>query len=69
MGRVREATPGGHWRTLTMLGAVRASGWVATMTVEAATDGDVFLTDLDQVLCPALQPGDVLVRGNLSATR
>ena len=65
--RVREATPGGHWRTLTVLGAIRASGWVATMTVEAATDGDVFLTYLDQVLCPALQPGDVVVMDNLSA--
>jgi hypothetical protein len=25
-----------------MLGAIRISGWVATMTVEATTDGDVF---------------------------
>ena len=32
---------GGHWRTLTVLGAIRESGWVATMTIEAATDGDI----------------------------
>lgn len=65
--RVREGTPGGHWRTLTILGAIRTSGWVATMTIEAATDGDVFLAYLEQVLCPQLRPGDVVVMDNLSA--
>ena len=65
--RVCEGTPGGHWRTLTMLGAIRASGWVATMTIEAATDGDIFLAFLDQVLCPQLRPGDVVVMDNLAA--
>jgi transposase len=65
--RVREGTPGGHWRTLTILGAVRASGWVATMTIEAATDGEIFLAYLEEVLCPQLAPGDVVVMDNLSA--
>jgi transposase len=65
--RVCEGTPGGHWRTLTVLGAIRASGWVATMTIEAATDGDIFLAYLDQVLCPQLRPGDVVVMDNLAA--
>jgi transposase len=65
--RVPEATPGGHWRTLTVLGAIRCEGWVATMTIEAATDGDVFLAYLDQVLCPQLRPGDVVVMDNLGA--
>lgn len=65
--RVREGTPGGHWRTLTVLGAIRSSGWVASMTIEAATDGDIFLAYLDQVLCPQLQPGDVVVMDNLGA--
>jgi transposase len=65
--RVCEGTPGGHWRTLTVLGAVRQSGWVATMTIESPTDGDVFLAYLEQVLCPQLQPGDVVVMDNLMA--
>lgn len=65
--RVREGTPGGHWRTLTVLGAIRNSGWVATMTIEAATDGDIFLAYLEQVLCPQLRPGDVVVMDNLAA--
>ncbi len=62
-----EGTPAGHWRTLTVLGAIRMSGWVATMTIEAATDGEIFLAYLEQVLCPQLQPGDIVVMDNLSA--
>jgi len=37
------------------------------MTVEAATDGDVFVAFLEQVLCPQLRPGDVVVLDNLGA--
>lgn len=65
--RVREGVPAGHWRTLTVVGAVRCSGWVAAMSIEAATDGDVFLAYLEQVLGPQLHPGDVVVMDNLSA--
>ena len=65
--RVREATPAGHWRTLTVLGAIRHSGWVATMMIEAATDGDIFQAYLQQVLCPQLEPQDIVVMDNLPA--
>jgi len=64
--RVPDATPG-RWRTLTLLGAISPTGWVATMTIESPTDGDVFLAYLEQVLCPQLQPGQVVVMDNLSA--
>ena len=65
--RVGEGTPAGHWRTLTVLGAIRMSGWVATMTIEAATDGEIFLAYVEQVLCPQLRPGDIVVMDNLAA--
>ncbi len=42
-------------------------GMIATMTIEEATDADIFLAYLEQVLCPALKPGDVVVMDNLSA--
>jgi len=42
-------------------------GMVATMTIEEATDADIFLAFMEQVLCPALQPGDVVVMDNLSS--
>lgn len=65
--RVNEGVPVGRWRTLTVLGAVSVSGWVATMTIEAATDGDVFLAYLKEVLCPQLKPGHIVVMDNLAA--
>ena len=65
--RVNDSVPAGHWRTLTILGAVSLSGWVATMTIEAPTDGDVFLAYLQQVLCPQLKPGQCVVMDNLAA--
>ncbi len=65
--RVREGTPAGRWRTLTVLGALRLSGWVATMTVEAATDGEIFLAYWQHVLCPQLRSGDIVILDNLAA--
>jgi transposase len=40
---------------------------IATMTIEEATDADIFLAYLDHVLCPQLRPGDVVVLDNLSS--
>lgn len=65
--RVPEAIPAGHWRSFTLLGALTASGLLATMTIEAATDSDVFQAFVEPVLCPRLQPGQVVVMDNLSA--
>src|SRR6266513_3346636 len=66
-GRVCEGAPSGHWHTLTLLGAISLDGLVATMTIESPTDSDVFLTYVEQVLCPRLRPGQVVVMDNLSA--
>ena len=37
------------------------------MTVEGATDGDVFRAWTGQVLCPTLERGDIVVMDNLGA--
>jgi transposase len=65
--RVPEAIPAGHWRSFTLLGAITCSGLLATMTIEAATDGDVFQAFVEQVLGPRLRPGQIVVMDNLSA--
>jgi len=65
--RIHEATPGGHWKIMTILGAMSLGGMIATMTIEEATDADIFLAYVEQVLCPALKPGDVVVMDNLSS--
>ena len=64
--RVREGVPAKRWRTLSVLGAIRRSGWVGAMTIEAPTDGEIFLAYLEQVLGPQLQPGDIVVMDNLA---
>ena len=65
--RIQEASPGGHWKILTILGAISTRGMIAAMTIEEPTDGDIFLAYLDHVLCPRLRPGEVVVMDNLSA--
>lgn len=52
----------------TLICAVSAGGGViAPMQVEGATTGDVFVAYVEQVLVPALRPGDVVCLDNLSA--
>ena len=52
---------------MTILGAMSTRGMIATMTIEEATDTEIFLAYLDHVLCPQLRPGDVVVMDNLSS--
>ena len=52
---------------LTIVGAMSVDGMIAAMTVEAATAREVFLAYLDQVLCPKLRQGHVVVMDNLSS--
>ena len=65
--RVKEATPQGHWQTVTMLAVLTLRGLEAPMTIAEPTDGDIFLAYLEQVLCPRLRPGQVVIMDNLSA--
>ena len=66
-GRICESTPGGRWKIMTILGAMSLRGVIASMTIEEATDGDIFLAYVEHILCPALHPGDVVVMDNLSS--
>jgi transposase len=66
-GRIHEATPGGRWKIMTILGAMSLSGMVATMTIEEPTDTDIFLAYVEHLLYPVLKAGDVVVMDNLSA--
>jgi transposase len=65
--RMDEATPQGHWKVLTTLGALSLRGIEAAMTIESPTDGEVFTAYVEQVLCSQLKAGDVVVLDNLSA--
>jgi transposase len=65
--RIAEATPQGHWKVITTLGAMSLRGIEAAMTIEAPTDAEIFDAFVEQVLGPKLKPGDVVVLDNLSA--
>jgi transposase len=64
--RVVAKVPAGHWKVVTVIGAVRTSGPFAAATVVGATDSDVFRAYAREVLAPELRPGDVVVMDNLS---
>jgi transposase len=59
----------GHWRRLTVVGALALDGVVASMSVAAAASTAVFLAFVEQALVPALRhrPGAIVVMDNLAA--
>jgi putative transposase len=66
---IGEKAPGkathGDWCTMTMIGALALDGWRGFVTIDAPTDGDVFLAYVQQQLVPNLRPGDIVVMDNL----
>lgn len=65
--RVVDRVPGGRWQVLTVIGALTLDGMLASMTIPAATDSEVFRIYVQDVLAPALRPGQVVVLDNLAA--
>jgi len=65
--RIAEATPQGHWKVLTPLGTMSLRGREAVMTIESPRDGEGCVAYGEQVLCPKLKPGDVVIMDNRSA--
>jgi transposase len=65
--RVLGQVPQNYGPKVTMLGTLGVQGLQAVMTVEGATDADVFRTYVKRVLGPTLQPGDTVVMDNLRA--
>lgn len=59
--------PHGHWRTTTMISSVRLDGTTACMTIEGATNTEVFYAYVREVLVPSLRRGDIVVMDNLGA--
>jgi transposase len=68
--RARTKVPFGRWKRLSVLGAIGRDGFIAAMSIEAATDSATFAAYLEQVLLPVLhqrKPDAVLVMDNLRA--
>jgi transposase len=62
-----ERTPMNWGKNLTLLGAMRLTGWVVLSTMFASTNKERFVKWLSTKLLPRLKKGDVLVLDNLSA--
>lgn len=65
--RAVGSVPQNYGENLTLIGALSVSGLQAPMTVDGATDGEVFRAYVEQVLGPTLAVGDVVVMDNLGA--
>ncbi len=65
--RLRAGIPHGHWKTTTFVAGLRLSGMVAPMVLDGPINGAAFQAYVDQVLVPALKPGDIVVMDNLGS--
>ena len=65
--RLVASVPHGHWHTTTFLCGLRHDGLVAPLVLDGAINGEAFLAYIEQMLCPTLRPGDVVVCDNLSS--
>ncbi len=63
--RVIDRVPAGRRETTTFLGALRAGGFVAPLTVDGPINGTLFLAWIEQHLTPTLSPGDLVIMHNL----
>jgi DDE superfamily endonuclease len=65
--RVIGAVPQNYGANVTMLAALGPHRVEAVMTIDGATDAEVFHIYIEQVLRPTLRPGDIVIRDNLRA--
>lgn len=65
--RLIAKVPHGRWRTLTVLAALRKSQVTAPCVIDGPINGRSFLAYVEQVLVPALKPGDVVIMDNLGS--
>jgi transposase len=66
--RAYQKAPRNWGKNITLLSSIGKEGGVrASLVVEGSTNGTVFETYLEDVLCPTLKRGQVVVMDNLSA--
>ena len=63
--RLVASVPHGHWKTLTLVAALRIDGLTAPYVIDGAMDGPSFLAYVEQVLAPTLRKRDIVFMDNL----
>ena len=67
--RCIDYTPHGHWKTSTMISAIRSNQVIeeATFLIDGAMTGERFLGYVQNHLAPNLKSGEIVVMDNLAA--
>jgi transposase len=65
--RLVAKAPHGRWRTLTFLAALRSDRIEAPCVIDGPINGQSFLAYVEQILVPALRPGDIVIIDNLGS--
>jgi transposase len=65
--RAYASAPVNKGKNVTVLGALSLAGVVEAMTIDGSADGQVVSTFIQDVLVPALRPGQTVIMDNLSA--
>ena len=64
--RLVAKVPHGHWKTLTLVAALRIDGITAPYVIDGAMDGAAFLAYVTCVLAPTLNEGDIVFMDNVA---
>jgi transposase len=62
-----DKVPHGHWKTLTLVAALRHDGIAAPCVLDGPINGTSFAAWVEQFLVPALEPGCIVVADNLGS--
>jgi transposase len=65
--RLVAKVPHRRWRTLTFLAALRCDRIEAPCVIDGPINGPSFLAYVEQLLAPALKPGDIVIMDNLGS--
>jgi DDE superfamily endonuclease len=63
--RLVAKVPHGHWKTLTLVGALRVAGVTAPYVIDGAMNGAAFLAYVEQVLVPTPKKRDIVFMDNV----
>lgn len=65
--RLHAQVPHGHWKTLTLIAALRCDRIDAPCVFDGPINGRSFAAYVEQVLAPTLGPGDIVIMDNLGS--
>jgi len=65
--RLIAHVPFGHWKTTTLIAALRHDGVTAPCVFDGPINGEKFRAYVEQILVPTLKPGDLVIMDNLNS--